>query len=323
MGSRKFFSMTFLPLTFLPVYHVLLLRNLIFCYYAFIMAFNFNELEKNIEKLPPLSPSVSKILKITNDPSSSAGNLNKVISFDPVLTARVLKLVNSAYFALSKKATSIVRSIVILGFNTIKNLALSAAILDTFLKVKSDIFPVDEFWEHSLAVASISKLLAKELKVGSTLLEEYFICGLLHDIGKLVFLSFYQEEFLKAVELSSDKNIDLSEAEMQIIGCNHLEAGEILAKKWKFTGNIKETIGMHDTLDLSGDNKYSIRNIVFIADIVSRSEGIGNSGNYYLPDDIDSYFEKLGISMEIILKLSDNLNSELNKAKSFLQMDKK
>jgi len=287
------------------------------------MAFNFKDLEKNLEKLPPLSPTVSKILMITNDPSSSAGNLNKVISLDPVLTARVLKLVNSAYFALSQQITSIVRAIVILGFNTIKNLAFSAAILDTFLKVKSDVFPIDEFWEHSLSVATISKLLAKELGINSTLLEEYFICGLLHDIGKLVFLRFYQDDFLKAVQLSYDNNIDLSEAEMDIIGCDHLEAGELLAKKWKFANNIKETIGMHDTLDISGDNKYSIRNIVFISDIISRSEGMGNSGNYYLPDNIDECLEKLDLNLDTILKLSNNLNNELDKARNFLQINKK
>ncbi|MDD5089774.1 MAG: HDOD domain-containing protein [Candidatus Wallbacteria bacterium] len=283
------------------------------------MLIKMEEFDKLLDKLPPLSPTAMKILQITGDPNSSADNLNRVISIDPVLAARVLKIVNSVYFALSQELTSIVRSIVILGFNTIKNLAMSAAILDTFKDVKSDKFSMNDFWRHSIGTATVSKLLARELKVDPKKIEEYFICGLLHDIGKLIFLKFYQDDFLKAVSESESAGIDLSEAEQKIIGLDHLNAGKMLAVKWKLGPNMVEAVSCHDRITGEQDLYSRPSNLVFIADLIARSEGIGFSGNHFFPLNIDEHFTKMGITTDLIISFSEKLQGELTKAEEFLK----
>jgi c-di-GMP-related signal transduction protein len=119
-----------------------------------------------IQNMPPLPISVSKILEIAKDPTADAKKLNEVISIDPVLTGKVLKLINSAYYALPNQITSIVRAIIMLGINTVKNLALSTAVISTIKKDSNfQALDMDAFWRHSICVGVIAKEFAKKLGV--------------------------------------------------------------------------------------------------------------------------------------------------------------
>ena len=139
-----------------------------------------------INKMPSLPTSVTKVVEICNNPNTSPADLNKVISIDPVLMGNVMKLINSAYYGLSQQVTSLVRAIIMLGINTVKNLALSTAIMGNLSsKQNFQALNMEGFWRHSLCVGVTAKLIAKHIKVDTKTLESYFIAGLLHDIGKL------------------------------------------------------------------------------------------------------------------------------------------
>src|SRR3974390_494760 len=137
-----------------------------------------------ISKMPSLPITVSKILQIANDPKTSPADLNKLISLHPVLVGRVMKLINSAYYSLNNQVTSLVRAIIMLGINTVKNLALSTAVLGQ-LSAKNNLtaMNLDGFWRHSLCVGVTAKLIAIKRRKDPKQLEEYFVAGLLHDIG--------------------------------------------------------------------------------------------------------------------------------------------
>jgi HD-like signal output (HDOD) protein len=147
---------------------------------------NLKRIQATIARMPSLSTTVVKVLETCNDPRASANDLKRVISLDPVLTGRVLKLINSAYFALGKPITSLTRAIIMLGVNTVKNLALSFAILKNMQGSGSfHAFSTNEFWLHCLGVGVVAKALAAVKGLYPAQQEEYFVAGLLHDLGKL------------------------------------------------------------------------------------------------------------------------------------------
>ena len=141
-----------------------------------------------VDKMPSLSTTVGKVLEICSRTDTAPNDLNKVISLDPVLTGQVLKLINSAYYSLMNKVTSLTRAIIMLGLNTVKNLALSTAIIRCVGQAKkSKALPIKEFWAHSIGVGVTAKLLAAERGLPLAEREEYFVAGLLHDLGKIPF----------------------------------------------------------------------------------------------------------------------------------------
>ena len=147
-----------------------------------------------VDKMPSLSTTVGKVLEICSRPDTAPNDLNKVISLDPVLTGQVLKLINSAYYSLMNKVTSLTRAIIMLGLNTVKNLALSTAIIRCVGQAKkSKALPIKDFWEHSIGVGVMAKLLAAERGMPLAEREEYFVAGLLHDLGKIPFGDEYTE----------------------------------------------------------------------------------------------------------------------------------
>lgn len=282
--------------------------------------FNIETFKKQLDKLPPISPSLSKILNITNDPKTSATNLNRAISLDPVLTAKVLKLINSAYFGFDDEITSIVRAIVILGFNTIKNLALSTSVLSSFLNMKVPGFDIEKFWDHLLGVAVISKLIAKHIGYKKDA-ESFFIHGLLHDIGKLIFLKFYRELFIEAINIAEINNSDLLFIEEELIGINHAKAGSILAIRWKLGKDIIKTINYHH--ELLENKQENIRsNVVMLANILVKKVGIGFSGNRYFLEDISRIEENIDLTKEDIDKILNLLDNELENARNFINIIK-
>ena len=140
----------------------------------------------------------------------TAKDLNKVISLDPVLVGKVLKLVNSAYYSLPNKVTSLVNAIIMLGINTIKNLALSTAVLGNMKrKDRFKSLNVDGFWRHSIGVGVASKLIATKIGIPANKREEYFIGGLLHDIGKIPLNEIFPEEYLKVIRAADFKKDEL------------------------------------------------------------------------------------------------------------------
>ncbi|MFW6180931.1 MAG: HDOD domain-containing protein, partial [Spirochaetota bacterium] len=190
-------------------------------------------LNRYIDSMPSLSITVAKILEVTRNPQVTAKDLNKVINLDPVPMGRVLKLVNSAYYGLSNRVTSLVTAIIMLGINTIKNLALSTAILGRMKnKKKFKALNVDGFWRHSIGVGVASKLIAEKIGVPANLREEFFIAGLLHDIGKIPMNDLYEEPYMKAIRDADLKKRRLVEVEEEVLGITHTEVGKMIAEKW-------------------------------------------------------------------------------------------
>jgi len=277
-------------------------------------------LVNKIDKLPTLPIAATKIVQIVNDPKTTARDVNQVISTDQALAAKVLKLVNSAYYGLANKVSSITQAVVILGFNTIKSLALSASVLDTFSQAEVSSFSREDFWRHSLGVAVGGKLISQLTKVPQKQQEEYFIGGLLHDMGKIVFDQYLHEEFAEAAQLAKDTGCTFANAEQEVLGITHAEIGRMIAEKWNLPVNLMESIAYHHEPAKSKEANHQTVAIHF-SDILCKSKQIGFSGDYEITGLDEAAVEKLNIPAAQLEKLiAEDIDREFENASIFLSV---
>lgn len=228
-----------------------------------------NEIESALADLPPLSPAVLKIVELANDLSASPRDLMNTIKLDPSLTVKILNLVNSAYFSMPQKITSLNRALILLGFNTIKNIALSSAIVEaTGSKSKA----VEPIWRHLLAVGVTAKQIAQERGQPRQVLEEFFISGLLHDIGDMMLMQFVPKVFEEAQIKSQAEGKSFEEACQELMGIDGPSLGTRVIEHWKLP-EIFEKIVQHRKYQISEEPE--VVHAVYLADKLVRSKSIG------------------------------------------------
>lgn len=278
-------------------------------------------IQNYISKMPSLPTTVSKVLEICNNPKTSPVDLNQVISLDPVLMGRVLKLINSAYYGLGQQITSLVRAIIMLGINTVKNLALSTAVLDQLSRAKEfQALNMEGFWRHSLCVGVISRFLAKKRGIDVKVVEEYFAAGLLHDIGKIPLNNVFSKEYLSVMGLSDMERVSLAAAEKQVLGIDHCEVGQLISKAWKLDQAISDGIVWHHKCVEYEGPFADIVLTVAVANYFANREEIGFSGDRY-PDKIPQFvFDRLGLTPAIYDEMEVTVAQEIEKAKVFLKI---
>ncbi len=274
-----------------------------------------------IEKMPSLPTTVSKILEICNSPQTSPPDLNRVISLDPVLMGKVLKLINSAYYGLSQEITSLVRAIIMLGINTVKNLALSTAVLGT-LGTKSDFqaLNMDGFWRHSLGVGVTAKMIARATKVDPKKWEDYFVAGLLHDIGKIPLNNQFPGDYVTAMSFSDRDRTSLNQSEKIALGLDHGDVGKMIIESWKLDEAIMGVVGFHHRPEeYTGEDKQLLYSVILANYFVNTFE-IGYSGNRYPQPPAPEVINTLGFTMEMLEEMEDLVNQEIQKASVFLKL---
>jgi len=267
-----------------------------------------------VEKMPPFPKSAHRIMELAADINCNPKDLVQVIEHDPIITIKLLKLVNSAFFSLSHEITSIRHALVYLGLNTVKNLALSIATIEAIPHKKLDNFNTHQFLLHALTTASIAQRIAprfdQDLDPGDA-----FIAGLLHDFGKMVFAQFSPVEFTKAIDLSIQKQQDLHLCEQEILGIDHAEIGSLLAEKWDLPQDLILCIRHHHE-----DIQTPLHCAVFVANQISKQLAFGNAGNPVITDFSPHIEQTLGMNIMTLIENLDGLSEEAAKAKKFIDI---
>ncbi len=255
-----------------------------------------------VERMPAFPKSVHKVIQLAADVDSSAKDIVAVIEGDPIMTVKILKAINSAFYALPQKITSIHRALVHIGINTIKNLALSVAAIGVLNPNNKAGFDTGLFLEHSLATAVLSKKLAERMGVPLMQSSDYFVAGLLHDFGKIVFAEFMPLQFKLALEKSQAQQIDLHLVELEIMGINHAQAGRMLALKWELAENLANAIELHHSV---GRGELLV-DCVFAANQIAKKCRIGDAGNPVIDSFPVELVKVFGMSLdELIVSLGD------------------
>lgn len=280
---------------------------------------NIQKVLGKIDKLPTLPFIVSTLNDLIKNPNTSASDIHKVIMKDQALSSRILKLVNSAFYGFSERISSISHAIVILGFNTVKNVALTASVLNMFggSETKEDqVFDRKAFWVHSLGVAGTAKIIASRVRLPSV--EDIFVAGLMHDIGKLVLDQFVHEKFQEIVQLVKEQNIHIKEAENQVLdGVNHTQVGAWLATRWKLPTALVQMIGFHHRPALS-DQFLKPVSCVHLADILVRTMDIGSGGDPQVPEISPEAWEALGLSFDDLGEIFSAMENEVAEAEQLI-----
>jgi putative nucleotidyltransferase with HDIG domain len=282
---------------------------------------NLDRVREYIASMPSLPTTVAKVLEICNNPRTSPTDLNRVISLDPVLMGRVLKLINSAYYGIGSQITSLVRAIIMLGINTVKNLALSTAVLEKLGKGgEFRAINMEGFWRHSLAVASTARLIARRRGIDQQRIEEYFAAGLLHDIGKIPLNNVLSAEYVASMSVADRERISLFLAEKRSLDTDHSEVGGIIADAWKLDRSIGDAIRYHHSPELHDGSNHEVLNTVIVANYYVNREEIGFSGDRYPEKPSPEVYASLSLDKGILEDISDEVNAEVEKAKIFLKL---
>ncbi len=270
-----------------------------------------------VEKMPAFPKSVQQVVQLTSDINASAKDIIRVIECDPVMTVRILKAINSSFYGLPQKITSVQRAVVHIGLNTIKNIALGVAAMGMLNADNKANFNTSDFLLHSLTTAAISKLLAERIGLSSTECGDCFVAGLLHDFGKVVFAEFIPDEFKLALEKSQEQQLPLHQTELEFIGLNHSQAGRILAEKWELSGPLIDAIAHHHELDHSPN---VLRDCVFAANQISKHMHFGDGGNSVIEAFPESIIARFGLDLPAMCEALGDLESVKIEAQSFINL---
>lgn len=265
---------------------------------------------QQLDALPTLPSVVVRLLSLTQTNDSRIQEVVQLLSADQSLTGKLLSLAGSASLGVRVPVTSVQQAVVLLGFETVRNLALSVKVFETFQGPKGESadapFKREEFWKHSLAVATAAELLAARAKPKLNA-GDAFVCGLLHDIGKVAFDTAMPKSFAKIVETAALTRGDIADIERRLVGVDHALAGKRLAEAWNLPQVITQTIWMHGAPPppttagnaTSGGIKHiGMVLLIGLADLLVRRQHIGFSGNYLFPYDVEQYTRPLGLAAE-------------------------
>lgn len=263
---------------------------------------------REIKNLPTLPGIVAKLTKLAEDPNTTSEQMGRVIGKDHILSAKLLKLVNSAFYGFPQRVSSLSSAIILLGFNVIKSLIMSASIFE--MMEKNDV----ELWEHSLGCAVVSNVLAKRLGVSDP--EEVSTAGLIHDIGKVAIKIELADEYHQISEMIRERQVSLRTIERDVFGFDHAEAGGWLAKHWNLPAKLVEPIACHHHPQLARIDPLASA-IVHFGDIVIRGLGYGHGDDRWVPELNKKAWQLLGLTRKDIDPILEEVEERLWDVKGF------
>lgn len=281
------------------------------------------KIAERVLSLPPLPTLVAKLIELIDNPRTNAPTLGKLISTDQVLTSRILKLANSAFYGFPRRISTINLALVVLGFDTIKDLCISVSMRNWFTRDQDDTaFDMSRFWEHSITCGVAGRMIARQFNYRIS--GEVFVGGLIHDIGKLVLKQYLKPEFKQIMDEVKKTDCLFIEAEEEILGITHATIGSWLAERWNLPKQLVEAIAYHHQPEMSRDH-FPLTAIVHFANYLTRMAKIGNSGDHalsFLNERVAEFLklrhtEDNGIDTSYYNRL---LVSELDKAETFLNI---
>ncbi len=278
-----------------------------------------DEVKNTIESnLPASSGIIGEVIKTIYDQSSSAADLTDIIERDPSLSAEIIKISNSAFYSSISSIDSIKRAIVVLGFDTIKEIVTTVTTLKYFFS-SEDSFAIDRsgLWLHSVGTAKASQLISKKLNYEKS--EVTYTVGLLHDIGRILLALYFPEKYIQIIQLASEKKCRIILAEQKVLKTNHCILGKMLCELWGLPENITSAIFFHhEPLLAPKDSQFNAR-FVNLGDYMCRKAGIGNPGDDLIIEPSSAILHTLGSKPDKIQNMFDEIFQELLELKDDIE----
>jgi putative nucleotidyltransferase with HDIG domain len=259
---------------------------------------SYDDVVRNLDDLPSLPAVVMELLNSIDQDDVDISVLAKKVSYDQALTAKTLRLANSSLYGLQVKVTTIQQAITYLGFQTTRNLITAAAVTGCFTEGHCPGFDHKAFWRHSIATAACAKVLARQMRFN----QDYaFTAGLLHDIGRLVLVSCFPNQYSETIAYRADHDCYLLEAERAVLGVDHVDAGLALAEHWNFSDTMRLAIGGHHDPEAPGAGFLAA--IIHVADAIVHALDLAQVQDDLVPPVSTVAWTALGLDEEIYLQL--------------------
>lgn len=269
---------------------------------------------KHIANLPTLPTVASRLMRIVHDPETSAEEIAALVSQDVSLSAKILRLANSAFYGIPRSINSMNNAVVVLGNKIIQTMVLGLTVFDMFgdSPEESRLFDRNSFWNHSLKCATTAKLLAFQCRKTVSLdPEEAFCAGLLHDIGKIVMEQYLHRDFHLALRAARDEKRSLFDVENEYLGYDHCDVAEWLTSTWSLPEGIEMSVIYHHTPEQAPQCSGAVT-LCCIADYLSQP-GIPAS----FPPDVELMLESSGLDRGKVEEAMSQVPEQLKKAKVF------
>jgi HD-like signal output (HDOD) protein len=273
---------------------------------------------ESLGEIGTLPETTTRIIEVVEDSRGTTDQLNEVVSHDPALAARVLKLVNSAFYGLPGRVSDLRRAIILLGQAAIRDVAISTSVGHMFcVQPAPDLFDARDLWKHCIAVALVAKKITRS--VGTPAREnELFLAGLIHDLGLIVERQTVPKELAEVCRRADAGQGDFLELEQDIIGATHQDFGHALTLKWRFPQNLRDGVSCHHNPETLAGESRLLASILRCADTFCCRHGYGFElvarGQDLSPPLLDS----VGTTIDHLTELQDGLDRDIEEAEAVL-----
>lgn len=254
-----------------------------------------------------------RINKAMEDHRSSMDTIGRIISDDPGLTARLLKIANSSFYNTPFPVDTVTRALTMIGTKQLKDLVAATLITDMFSGMAGAKVDMEAFWKHSIGCGVMARVIAtakREINV-----ERYYLTGLLHDVGRIVIFSKLSNQVDKLISISNEEKKSMVQTEQEILGFDHAELGSRLLEKWQLPADIYIPIKYHHTPALAKDYLLETSTI-HVANIIATSARFGSSGDVRVPPLDPAAWDRIGLPVSSIPNLLEHANSQFQDALS-------
>ena len=273
------------------------------------------ELQKALNRVTEISslPEITtRIVEVVEDPKSTAQDMHDIVKHDPALAAKILKVVNSAFYGLPSQIASLDRAIVMLGLSAVKNIALAASLSRLFRPGEiTGRFAARDLWTHCVAVGVCARMIAQP---GLGQVEEAFVAGLVHDMGLLIEFQLFAEKLKSVVERCEAEPQDYCAVEREIIGADHQMFGAAIAAKWKFPPGLRCAISHHHRPENLKPELKSVVTAVQVADTICCQNEIGFFVTAQAQDVTDEMLDTVRITETQVAELLETLPERISEA---------
>jgi putative nucleotidyltransferase with HDIG domain len=265
------------------------------------------EIIRDTSTLPTLPGIVTRLQALSENRKSTIQEMAQLVSSDQILSARVLRLVNSPSYGFYRVST-ISNALILLGVNVIKSLALSSSIFEIMEKT------IVGLWEHSLGAGVAANIIARHLKLPEV--EEISTAALLHDIGKVIIKEKCPEDYARVAALMTRNGMTMLDAERELLGTDHAEVGEWLVRSWYLPDKLSEPVACHH--DVARSSTHQVKTaVVHLADVLVKASGFGFSGDEYVPRIQPEAWQRLGMTESDLAAIVEELEDRLIETKNF------
>jgi len=264
-------------------------------------------------EIASLPAVVTKAMELLNNPNTSASDVGQIISQDPALSMRLLKIVNSAFYGFPSRIETISRAITIIGTLELTDLILGSSAIHAFEKIPNQLVNMEKFWEHSLYAGIVARILARYLRAPNT--ERCFVMGLLHDVGALILYRQQPDKSRQALELSIEQSIPLHVSEREIFSFDHGDVGAELMFAWKLPASFIEVTRHHH--QPSAAECYRLETaLIHLADVIAgMARGTASSNNQVTPLEPGAW-ELTGLSVDVMEPVVAEADAQFEEARA-------